>query len=323
MLKGPQNKSPVCSPTLNELPPPPLGRTGWPWTAESTQLPEVTSDGRAWPRISVVTPSYNQATFLEATIRSILLQGYPNVEYIIIDGGSTDGSVDIIRKYEPWLAHWVSESDGGQYDAINKGFAISSGKIMAWLNSDDMYVMNGLRIVGGIFSALGDSVQWITGVSAFWDGEGNLCKVHNLQRHERSLIRLGCYEGRAFGWIQQESTFWSRALWDFAGGFVDASMEFAADFDLWRRFGKHEDLYSVDAIIAGFRRHSQRKTARHMHRYYEEVKMNLSDSGLGRLLNRLTRNRLGRRVVWSLMRNRCAWKSVTYDTEARQWVITR
>jgi glycosyltransferase involved in cell wall biosynthesis len=283
----------------------------------------MTSDGLAWPRISVVTPSYNQATFLEATIRSILLQGYPNIEYIIIDGGSTDGSVDIIRKYEPWLAHWISESDGGQYDAINKGFAVSSGKIMAWLNSDDMYVMNGLRIVGGIFSTLDDSVQWITGVSAFWDGEGNLYKVHNLQRHERSLIRLGCYEGRAFGWIQQESTFWSRRLWNFAGGFVDARMQFAADFDLWRRFSHHADLYSADALIAGFRRHAQHKTASHLHRYYEEVEMNLSNSTMGRFLNKLVRNRLGRRIVWLWMKDKCAGKSVSYDIQAKRWAIKR
>lgn len=310
-------------PTLRELPPPAPGRTGWPWTAESAQLPEVNSDGQTWPRISVVTPSLNQAPFIEATIRSVLLQGYPDLEYIIVDGGSTDGSVNIIRKYEPWVAHWVSEPDGGQYDAINKGFALSSGEIMAWLNSDDMYVLNGLWVVGGIFSTLSRSVPWITGIPGFWNEDGNLCKLYNLQRHERSLIRFGCYEGRAFGWIQQESTFWRRDLWNLAGGSVDASFQFAADFDLWRRFAKHADLYSVDAIIAGFRRHNQRKTARHMHRYYEEVEMNLSDSGLSRLLNRLTQNRLGRRMVWFWMRNRCGWKSVTYDTEARQWVITR
>jgi len=141
----------VRCPTLAELPPPPPRRTGWPWTVETPPLPSARPDGSPWPRISIVTPSYNQGRFIEETIRSVLLQGYPDLEYIIIDGASTDQSAEIIQKYEPWLTYWVSEKDRGQAHAINKGFAKATGDIGAYLNSDDMYLVNALTIASNLF----------------------------------------------------------------------------------------------------------------------------------------------------------------------------
>jgi len=158
-------------PTLKDLPPPPPAKSGWPWTEEPPQPLDAAPFASAWPRISIVTPSYNQARFIEETIRSVLLQGYPNLEYIIIDNGSSDGSLEIIKKYAPWLKHWMSEKDQGQSDALNKGFSLCSGEILAFLNSDDMFLPEALQTVAlsyvknGRFIWLASAVLWGEGLT--------------------------------------------------------------------------------------------------------------------------------------------------------------
>src|SRR5262245_61472158 len=123
---------------LSQLPQPSAGQSGWPWTEETPPLPPRMSDGREWPKITVVTPNLNYRRFLEETIRSVLLQNYPNLEYIVVDGGSSDGSLEIIRKYEQWLT-WESKPDVGTSSAINKGLRLATGDILTFLNSDDYY----------------------------------------------------------------------------------------------------------------------------------------------------------------------------------------
>src|SRR5262245_4883167 len=170
-------------PTLFDLPPPPAGKTGWPWTVETPPLPAQRPHDTPWPRISIVTPSYNQCEFIEETLRSVLLQGYPDLEYIVIDGGSTDGAVDIIRKYAPWLTHWVSEPDRGQAHAINKGFDFASGLVLNWLNSDDVFAPEALGHVGELFAT-----EWccdtLAGFSEIRSEDGNrsLWKIESLPR---------------------------------------------------------------------------------------------------------------------------------------------
>jgi len=133
--------------SVSDLPSPTTDRTGWPWTKASDEVSGSRPDGQSWPKISIVTPSYNQGEFIEETIRSVLLQDYPNLEYIVIDGGSDDQTVEILEKYDPWIDHWVSESDAGQSHALNKGFREATGDILAYINSDDYYLDGALHYV--------------------------------------------------------------------------------------------------------------------------------------------------------------------------------
>ena len=138
--------SPMDRRRLVDLRPPPPEKTRWPWT-QSDVRPAPTSESFAWPRVTVVTPSFNQGAFIEETIRSVLLQDYPNLEYLIVDGGSTDSTLEVIKAYEPWIDYWVSERDRGQTHAINKEFARATGEILAWLNSDDTFEPLAIRTV--------------------------------------------------------------------------------------------------------------------------------------------------------------------------------
>jgi len=226
------------------------------------------------PKITIVTPSFNQAKYLESTILSVLGQGYPDLEYIVIDGGSTDGSVDIIRKYEQQLAYWVSEPDNGLYHALQKGFERSSGDIMAWLNADDMYHPKSLFTVAELFNRFED-VRWIMGSNTFFDEAGRPFVYDDLPYGQRwSRLRLQLSDGR---FIQQESVFWRRTLWEQAGSFIDQNHALAADFELWLRFFKYERLYSTAFMLGGFRfRTENQKSYNQRGQYLAEMKQLLA-----------------------------------------------
>jgi glycosyltransferase involved in cell wall biosynthesis len=201
------------------------------------------------PRISLVTPVFNSAKYIEQTLRSVFSQNYPNLEYFVVDGGSTDGTLEIIRKYESQITGWISEPDNGMYDALNKGFARTTGEIMGWISATDMLQSGGLAVVGSVFQQLPE-VEWITGRPTYLTDDGMTARVKDLPRWSRYRFLAGANRH-----IQQESTYWRRSLWEKAGGRMDSSCRNGADFELWIRFFRHAKLYPVDSLIGGFRDH--------------------------------------------------------------------
>jgi glycosyltransferase involved in cell wall biosynthesis len=215
-------------------------------------------DGLPWPRISIVTPTLNQGQFIEETIRSVLLQGYPDLEYIIIDGGSTDNSVDIIKKYESWLTYWISEPDHGQSHAINKGFKRASGEIMAWLNSDDIYTPGALH-------AVADAVNRFRGQDGPWNGWliGH-CLYQNLIENRVEEVSPSQPPDDAVTLLKwrcpQRSTFWSRSCWELIGGLPeDLHFSFDTEFFLRLVFANFRLALLPDVLAVG-RIHKDCKT---------------------------------------------------------------
>lgn len=204
------------------------------------------------PLVSIVTPSYNQAAFLEQTILSVLKQDYPNLEYIIIDGGSTDGSVDIIRKYEKQLAYWVSEPDRGQADAINKAWRLSHGDIIAYLNSDDTYEPGAINAAAETLLK-NPEVYLVYGDLNIIDEEGNVLRQFHAPDFDlRTFIGDNCY-------IRQPTTFFRRAALE-EGEMLDISLRYAFDYKLFIHICSRFRVRRMPRIMANFRLHSASKT---------------------------------------------------------------
>lgn len=251
---------------LKNLPAPPEGKTGWPWTEETPTPAEASSVGDAWPRISVVTPSLNQAEFLEQTIRSVLLQGYPNLEYIVMDGGSSDGSLAVIEKYAPLLSHWDSRPDRGQGHAINKGWRRCTGEILCWLNSDDLYLPGTLQVVAetlrggaGAFAAVGHSM------AVHADGSPPLKCVGRFGGLDRLLQFWKGYQ------MHQPSVFWRREVFEKVG-YLDESHYFILDFDYWVRIASHFEFKNIDRVLSCATRHAGAKTADDYRAYLRDLR---------------------------------------------------
>ena len=256
-------------PTLTELPSPPPERTGWPWTEDCSVRHGVETssnkkrEGINWPKVTIVTPVYNQGQFLEETIRSVLLQGYPNIEYIIVDDGSTDHSVEIIRKYEKHLAWWTSQENRGQSNALNKGFANATGDIHAYLNSDDIYEPGALYACAGAFR---NGHRFVVGqVRYFQEGIG-YWPVPQVKGNSLAEWLTPCP-------ISQPGCFWAAELHRQVGQFRE-DLRYFMDYDFWLRlrFIAKVKIFFIDQPIAIYRLHPQSKTVAHNARFTVEGK---------------------------------------------------
>lgn len=232
--------------------PSPLRRnkSGYPWdTASIVNINKKIN----YPKISIITPSFNQGEFLEETIRSVLMQNYSNLEYIIIDGGSTDNSIEIIERYSDFITFWVSEPDNGQTDAINRGFNLSTGEIMGWLNSDDILLPDALNHIADTFMQ-NPETKIVTGLRKIIDVNSNF--MYNffhgrpLSEHIRHMCDIG-----------QETTYWHRSLWESLGE-LDPNFNFAMDYDYWQRaIHAGYEFTLIPHYIGALREHSESKSS--------------------------------------------------------------
>ncbi len=237
-----------------QLPRFPEGKTGFPWNQE-VPPPSYQYDKDYYPKISIITPSYNQGQYIEQTIRSVLLQNYPNLEYIVIDGGSTDNTVEILKKYDKFITYWVSEKDNGQSDAINKGIAQATGQIFNWLNSDDYYAANALKTIGELFAKHQPKI--VCTQTYYMQSDETLIATNAFTPIHKTLLQT---IGQAT--INQPGMFFDLERIKRLGG-VNELLHFAMDWELWLRylliFGQ-ENIVCDESIVAYFRLHEQSKT---------------------------------------------------------------
>jgi glycosyltransferase involved in cell wall biosynthesis len=243
--------------------------TLWPWNHQVKQFPPTMPSGKPWPKISIVTPSYNQGQYIEETIRSVLLQGYPNLEYIVFDGGSTDNTLMILNRYQSEINVCISEPDSGQSHALNKGFSLATGEILAWLNSDDLYCPNTMRDVALAFDSQSTDIvvggcQIIKNYSRFPSTTSHHCILPMNQVILLPFEKILDFQG---SWLKgdfffQPEVFWTKQIWDTVGGRVDQNLHFALDYEFWLRLARaNARVLHIPEDLAMFRMHDTQKTS--------------------------------------------------------------
>jgi glycosyltransferase involved in cell wall biosynthesis len=245
---------------------------------------------RTPPRITIVTPSFNQARYLEETICSVLEQGYPNLEYIVMDGGSTDGSVEIIEKYAEHIDYWVSEPDGGQAAALASGFARATGDVYGWLCSDDVYKPGALALAGAMFELVGD-LTLVYGDTEYLYPDGTRQWKPRISYHPPTM--------RYFNVVSQPSAFFSASAYRQCGG-IDTSLGYAMDYDLFLRIGTSARCVNVPVVMSTYRMHDVSKTISERERFIEEnwaIREKVFGRGYGKVEALRLRYHFGRAFV--------------------------
>lgn len=288
--------------TLKDLPVPPEGKIGWPWTEQN----QLTYEYSECPRVSIITPSYNQGQFIEETIRSVLLQGYPNLEYIIMDGGSTDNSVEIIKKYSQWISYWVSEPDKGQANAVNKGISYSTGTILNFLNSDDFLLPNAIALTAQALSEKHNDLTVIYGFRLRINEQGQIFDFDLPPKKINQLaFRLGC-------WIPSETFFFTRKVFDIVEGFNE-NLRFALDYDFYIRCLQIEaNFLCIEEFMGALRFHDASKSttiAKTGHHEFLRIRRDLlGDNSRARFVNWFCDSLLSKFVFHKNKYKRYIWK---------------
>ena len=248
---------------LASCPGPPEGRTGWPWEAPQGGPADAVEPSGDWPRISVVTATFNQGAYIEETIRSVLLQAYPDVEYIVMDGGSTDETRDILEKYSDHLNFWTSEKDDGAADALRRGFDRATGSILAYLNSDDVYLPGAFHKVARRFRTGKEDLVY---GNVYWVDPGGK-KLG--ERRQAPCSRMGFLYGGAD--ILQPASFWTSRVYRQSGG-IDPSFSFHFDLDMFYRFAVGGAKFGhIRDFLASFRIHPESKSSTLATTYRQEL----------------------------------------------------
>jgi glycosyltransferase involved in cell wall biosynthesis len=310
---------------LDELPAPPEGKTGWPWTMETEHIPEAGVNGKVWPKISIITPSYNQGRFIEETIRSVLLQRYPNLEYRIIDGGSNDDTLDIIRKYDRWISSWTSEPDRGQMDALNRGMPQASGQLLNWLNSDDLLLPGALFTIAELFS-LDSDVDVVSGARLARSARTSIEVAWVPWLDKWPLISIG------YPYLAQETTFFSRRIWNAIAKF-DESLDYSFDLVFhWQAIVYAEKIVLTAKTLGVLHAHAEQKSlrqneiAKKNHEIFRQLYI-ASLPWVYRVLVRLCHTRfwvIADAILRCLVyrRTKRKFQIGTYDWSEDKWILT-